>query len=279
MSSNVTLTSSMRNVLSSLQNTTQLMDRSAERLSTGKKVNSALDNPANFFAAKGHLEKANILSGLKDNIGEGIQTVKAADNAVKGIQTMVETMRGTLTQMRTADAPTKAALVTQYNGLVEQLNGFQVDAGYKGVNFLDASSSLTVNFNETGSTKLTATGFNGTSAGLGIVGGSASGVGGLTDLNVATGADISAVEASLNTALTTLRTESSKLSSNLNVMSTRNSFITDMVNTLNVGAEKLVNADMNEEGANLSLLQTRQQLATTSLSLASQAAQSVLRLF
>jgi flagellin len=52
-----------------------------------------------------------------------------------------------------------------------------------------------------------------------------------------------------------------------------------MVNTLNTGADNLTLADMNEEGANMLMLQTRQNLGTTSLSLASQAAQAVLRLF
>lgn len=77
----------------------------------------------------------------------------------------------------------------------------------------------------------------------------------------------------------TLRTESSKLASNLAILSTRESFITDMNNVLTEGANKLTAADTNEEGANMLILQTRQQLGTTSLSIASQAAQSVLRLF
>ena len=52
-----------------------------------------------------------------------------------------------------------------------------------------------------------------------------------------------------------------------------------MINVLESGANNLVNADMNEEGANMLMLQTRQALGTSSLSIASQAAQSVLRLF
>jgi flagellin-like hook-associated protein FlgL len=52
-----------------------------------------------------------------------------------------------------------------------------------------------------------------------------------------------------------------------------------MISTLTGGADKLTLADMNEEGANLLMLQTRQALSTTALSLSSQAAQSVLRLF
>ncbi|TXT17588.1 MAG: flagellin domain-containing protein [bacterium] len=76
-----------------------------------------------------------------------------------------------------------------------------------------------------------------------------------------------------------LRTESAGLASNLSILTTRQQFITDMVNTLVDGAGKLTNADTNEEGANMLLLQTRQQLGVTALSLSAQAAQSVLRLF
>jgi flagellin len=65
----------------------------------------------------------------------------------------------------------------------------------------------------------------------------------------------------------------------LSIIQTRIDFTTDMVNTLKEGADKLTLADINEEGANMLMLQTREQLGTTSLSLASQAAQGVLRLF
>jgi flagellin-like hook-associated protein FlgL len=65
----------------------------------------------------------------------------------------------------------------------------------------------------------------------------------------------------------------------MSVITIRQEFTTNMISTLQTGADKLTLADMNEEGANMLMLQTRQQLATTALSLASQAAQSVMRLF
>jgi flagellin-like hook-associated protein FlgL len=83
----------------------------------------------------------------------------------------------------------------------------------------------------------------------------------------------------LETATSNLRTESKKLSNNLSIITAREDFTSQMINTLSDGAAKLTDADMNEEGANMLMLQTRLALGTTSLSLASQAAQSVLRLF
>ena len=92
-------------------------------------------------------------------------------------------------------------------------------------------------------------------------------------------ANIKKSSTQLETALSTLRTESSKLSANLSVVTTRQDFTNNMISTLQTGADNLTLADTNEEGANMLMLQTRQNLGITSLSMASQAAQAVLRLF
>ena len=99
------------------------------------------------------------------------------------------------------------------------------------------------------------------------------------DNNWATTSDITASIDELDAARDTLRTEAKTLSSNLNIVNTRQDFTEGMINVLSDGAANLTLADMNKEGANMLMLQTRQALGTTSLSMASQAAQSVLRLF
>jgi flagellin-like hook-associated protein FlgL len=83
----------------------------------------------------------------------------------------------------------------------------------------------------------------------------------------------------LEEATSSLRIEAKVLANNLSIITAREEFSAQMINTLGDGAAKLTEADMNEEGANMLMLQTRQALGTTSLSLASQAAQGVLRLF
>lgn len=280
----INLTAAMRSNLVSLQSTEVLLNRTQERLATGLKVNSALDNPTNFFSARGHNQRADQLTGLKDNIGEAIQTVKAADKGVKAISSTIEQLRGIVTQARSALTATTSAtqlqsLDDQYNEVVKQLNNLQSDSTYKGINFLSGSASLTVNFNETSSTSLTMTGFSGTASGLAISGGTASGSGSIASANLSSTSGLNNIETTLNNAIATLGSEGSKLAANLGILTTRQDFITDMVNTLKEGATKLTAADTNEEGANMLMLQTRQQLGVTSLSLASQAAQSVLRLF
>ena len=83
----------------------------------------------------------------------------------------------------------------------------------------------------------------------------------------------------LTTALGTVASQASDFGSHLSIVQNRQTFTNNMINTLRVGADGLTLADTNEEGANMLALQTRQQLSVTALSLASQAQQSVLKLF
>ena len=92
-------------------------------------------------------------------------------------------------------------------------------------------------------------------------------------------ADIDSALASIESAKLRLRGAASSLSNNLDIITTRLNFTNEFINVLAEGANKLVQADQNEEGANLLQLQTRQQLGTISLSLANQAQQAILRLF
>ena len=83
----------------------------------------------------------------------------------------------------------------------------------------------------------------------------------------------------VNAATTTMRSNAKSLASNSTILTTRLDYISSMANILQSGSDNLTLADMNEEGANMLMLQTRQSLGTTSLSMGAQAAQSVMRLF
>ncbi|MFY8157113.1 MAG: flagellin, partial [Rhabdaerophilum sp.] len=91
--------------------------------------------------------------------------------------------------------------------------------------------------------------------------------------------DINDAIGNLTDGLTKLRNQASTFGSNLSVVQTRQDFTNSMIETLETGSDLLVLADQNEEAAKLVTLNTRQQLASTALSLATQAEQSVLRLF
>ena len=86
----ISLTASMRTNLLSLQNTQSLMDMTQERLSTGLKVNSAIDNAASYYTAQSLNNRANDLNALLDSMGQGIQTIQAANEGIEAITDFVE---------------------------------------------------------------------------------------------------------------------------------------------------------------------------------------------
>jgi flagellin len=380
----ISLTAGMRSNLLSLQNTVDLLDRTQGRLATGKKVNSALDNPVSFFASQNLLSRASEIDSLKDAMGQAVQTINAADKGVSAITSMIEQAKGIAQSALSADntqdtvtveittnfeagdtidigdvtftattgevdnkfsvgtgdnaeadtATNLAAAINaadyseeeytftataadgvltiskhvtdgaqvdavaadiddtgltggevttevvdagtselenlqdQYNALLTQLTELAEDSGYKGKNLLSATEtlrSMTVQFE---GTDLEVEGFNATADGLGI-----------TDAEWTAAGSIDGDLTKLDDALDTLRSESAKLSSNLSIITVRQDFTDNMINVLTQGSDDLTLADTNEEGANMLMLQTRQSLSSTALSLSAQAAQSVLRLF
>ena len=367
--SDISLTASMRTNLLSLQNTQSLMDQTQERLSTGKKVNSAIDNPSSYYTAQSLSNRASDLDSLLDSMGQGIQTIKAANEGIEAITSFVQqakavanTARDTsgvaeavsgktftkfdgdvtvtigndtytvavnstdqsdmekLTEKISGDGAVSAALtdagltldyddtnkvmkvtgtdgkdkvsisikandlsfsatidtdsratsVDQFNQIVDQINQLANDSSYKGVNLLKGDD-LKVIFNEDRSSYIEVKGTDLTAAGLGLKEVDQ------TAWSTNNGVDdtISAIEA----AVTRLRDVASEFGNNYSIVQTRQDFTENLINVLEEGADDLTLADMNEESANMLALQTRQQLGINSLSLASQAAQSVLQLF
>jgi flagellin-like hook-associated protein FlgL len=278
----ITLTSGMRANLVSLQKTNDLMELTQKRLSSGKKVNSALDDPVSYFTAVAHEQRAGDLASRKDEMSESIQLIKAADSGIESIRSLIAAAKSLATSALSGETTSDInTLMGQYHQVMAQINDIAADSGYKGVNLLD-SSSIThqVKFDELGTSNLSITGFDADSTGATLsmmsftTGNDWVSAGGTADK-----AEINSAITRMDTATRSLRTESSKLANNLSIITARQDFTQGMINVLKDGAGGLTNADMNEEGANMLMLQTRQQLGTTSLSLASQAAQAVLRLF
>ncbi len=135
------------------------------------------------------------------------------------------------------------ALQTQYNEMRTQITALAGDSGYKGKNLL-TDVTMTVKFE--GST-MDVKGFDASAGGLGI-----------TEATWTAGGDIDADLDLLDTALDTLSQNASGLSGNLSIITVRQEFSTNMINTLTEGSDKLTLADTNEEGANMLMLQTRQ---------------------
>ncbi|MBN9361898.1 MAG: hypothetical protein J0J09_10390, partial [Devosia sp.] len=96
----VNLSKAVRSNLLSLQSTAASMAKTQERLATGLKVNSALDNPTNFFTASSLNSRASDMANLLDSMSNGIKTIEAADNGLSSITKTVESMQSALRQAR-----------------------------------------------------------------------------------------------------------------------------------------------------------------------------------
>jgi flagellin len=389
----ITLSNAVRSSLLSLQNTTQLINRTQNRLSTGLEVAGPIDDPVKFFQAKTLSDRATDFDDKKSGIDQGISTLTAAIDGAEGIENIVSQMKGLALSAKSATSSTIAELVSQFNDLRTQIANLASDTTYQGQNLVNGTgTTLTVNFStDTTSTLAVASvdiseggdglairqvltqaeqsgavvnvsyafgtttsltiadtmsitfanqsAFTFGSQGLytfaygtvdvgisvGSVGGAASAstfaltqvlaagttltltIGSALDVQendvLLSGADSVGVSAtvgtvtgqyivdstltnqintlvnSLDSALTTLRTKSQTLGSNVALLQTRLDFTESYVNTLQGGADKLTLADLNEEGANLLALQTRQQLGISALSFAGQAEQGILALF
>lgn len=166
----ISLTSSARANLMSLQNTAKLLGQTQAHLSSGKKVNSALDNATSYFASQGFLNSANDLAGLKDSMATALQTIKAASDAITSIKTVVQQLQGIANSaLQTTDDTVRAGLATQYNSLMTQLDDLANDASFNGTNLVNSiASSLKVVFNASNTTYLTVAGQNLRTSGLGI---------------------------------------------------------------------------------------------------------------
>ncbi len=97
--SNITLSASVRQNLLSLQGTADLLATTQGRLATGKKVNSALENPTNFFTAAGLDARASDISNLLDSIGNGVQVLQAADTGISSLSKLVDTAKSIANQV------------------------------------------------------------------------------------------------------------------------------------------------------------------------------------
>ncbi|MCU0893780.1 MAG: flagellin [Rhodospirillales bacterium] len=304
MASNVTLSSTARTNLLSIQNTASLIGRTQDRLSTGLSVKSPIDDAVKYFQAKSLSDRAGDLSERKDGIDQGVSALEATIKATEGMEKLVKQMKGIVDSARSQSVDERIEAQKQLKELVTQVQRLVDDASYKGLNLINSTSStLSVRFSEKSDSKLDVNGvdFNagefyldetGTALGVNVAQTGYSrlvmALGFATQLseyNLANAADLASFNAHADTVLkgldktiTNLRSKASNIANNASILRVRLDFTKEYVNTLQGGADKLTLADLNEEGANIMALQTRQQLGIQALSLAGQAEQSILRL-
>ncbi|OPY66105.1 MAG: Flagellin [Syntrophorhabdus sp. PtaU1.Bin050] len=275
----ISLTAQMTANLLSLQGTSKLLGITQEHLATGKKVNSAIDDPVAYFDSEAHYQLASDYATFKNAMSEAVQTIKSATDTIESVKEILQQMKSAVTSAKSAATQSEASdYRANYNTLRTQLNNLVGDAIYKGVNLLE-DDDLAVVFNVEGD-KLTVQGFCATAGnnGLSILTQGTLGTWFVTG-GAPVNANLSAKITAIDDAITTLRSKAKVMATNLGIVTTRQDFTNNMIATLNTGGDNLTLADMNEEGANMLMLQTRQSMGIQSLSIASQSAQQVLQLF
>src|SRR6201991_3801184 len=116
--SGIVLSSSVRQNLLSLQSTADLLATTQNRLATGKKVNTALDNPTNYFTAASLDNRASDINNLLDGIGNGVQVLQAANTGITSLQKLVDSAKSVATQalQATVGYSTKSSVSVTING-------------------------------------------------------------------------------------------------------------------------------------------------------------------
>lgn len=269
----VSLSAATTSALLSTQRTIAFADQARERLATGLKVNRPSDNAPAFFQAQALTGRAGDLLAVKSGINQGLSALGGAQAGIDAIASLTNQLKGIALAAQSGTAEQRQAAAAQFDALRGQIDSLAADAGYGGINLLASSpNDLTVSFNPTATSGLTISGVASDAASLGI--GTAAGA----YNNFATFADIDNALSQLDLAIGTLNATASTLGSNAGVLNTRLDFTAALTGELQTGAGKLVNADLNEEGAKLLSLQLARSLGLVGLNIANESRQAVLEL-
>ncbi|MBX7199506.1 MAG: flagellin [Rhodospirillaceae bacterium] len=297
MAQEITLSTATRTNLLSLQNTTSLIGRTQERLASGLKVNSALDDALAYFKARNLNSRAADLQNIKDSINGGVSVIKAAIQGLDSMESVLKQMKAIAQSAISApESTTRAKLASQFNELRSQVDGLAEDSSFNGVNLLKNSPAafapgadqLTVKFNERTEPQainqlvisgLRIADYRSIMATSAVTVGTAGNTLVWGQTGTAAIKAINSALSAIDSALVSVRQASQQFGTNSSLLQIRADFTSQIINTLKGGASDLVNADMNEESANLLSLQTRQQLGTISLSIAQKSEEAILRLF
>ncbi|HVJ54559.1 MAG TPA: flagellin [Aliidongia sp.] len=314
--SGITLDSSSRNTLLSLQNVSQLFNTTQGQLNTGKKVNSAADGATAFFQASALSDRASDILNRKSNVDQSVQSLQTALTATSAVTGLLKQLQAVEQGARGASLNQRIAATQQFKDIGQQLSQLVKDASFQGLNILTSTSStLSTQFSERTAATFTITGYNlvATSTNNGktlftqaavfksdgslsfsaLVGDStqANEVKGFSSLDLSgTAAGQGTVKASIANAIFTgtdnrisnainqLRAITSALGTNVTILQSRSTFSSNYANSLTSGANALTLADLNTEAANSQALQLRQQFGVQALVSANTQNQSVLTL-
>ena len=168
MADNITLSTAVRTSLLSLQGTSDLIGRTQNRLSTGLKVSSAIDDPVAFFQSKSLSDRAGDFQEKKDSIDQGVSNLTTATDGLEAVESIVRQLKGIAQNLKSATGTQFTSLVSQFNDLRGQIDNLTTDSTYQGVNLINGTGeTLTVEFSDKTASKLTVSSVDVTADGLG----------------------------------------------------------------------------------------------------------------
>ncbi len=260
--------------LESLDATNSQLTTTQNRISTGLKVASATDNGATWAVAQNIRATVGALGTVQDSLNRGISVADVAVSAGQTISDLLNQMKAKA--LAATDTSATATDITNYandfTALRNQIAKIVSTSDFNGVNMIKTSgSSVMALASASGAVKVTVAAVN-----LGLGGGTVTVTAGSTFTSNATA---SAVLALVNTSITNVNAAVAKLGTGVNALNSQLSFVQTQTDTLTTGVGNLVDADVAKESANLTALQTKQQLGAQALSIANSSSSILLSLF
>jgi len=298
--SSITSSAVSRDAVLNLVAGAEMVARLEKRLITGLKVSSPDDDAKAYYKALSLSSRAADFTKRKLEIDQGVSNLKAGVSGASLADSILKQMKGIINTARSADSTTRAALSSQFSDLSRQINTAIRDGSFSGLNLVDNSSaSMTVYFNQATTASLTVTATNllasklmttmgtaATTGGLVALGNmlqaAGAAVGGFSDLTsqntLSPAAVLDSVSSVIDRGVSRIRSQSALMGGNITFLQSRINFTTDYTATLNDGAGKLTNSDLDADGAALACLLTRQQIGIQALSIAGQQQAAVINL-
>jgi len=260
--------------LQSLNQTTQELQQTETRVSSGMAVASAQDNPAIWAIAQGQSQQVAALSSVTSSLNRASSIADVATSAGQSVSDLLNQVKQTVLSATDATLSTSArsSLNASYQSLLTQINDVIQNASFDGANLLDGSTSnLQFMTNGEASQFLTLTGQD-----LAL-GGPLLSVSATSSINTVTNA--TAALGQVNASITAVNNALSELGSQANQITNHQTFVSQLSSSLNTGIGNLVDADMAAESARLQALQVQQQLSVQAVQIANSTPQTILSLF
>ncbi len=244
------------------------------RLNTGLKVADARDNGAVFAIAQGLRADVGAFNAISDSFDRASSALDVAVSAGTAVSDLLVELRTLALSANDAslDAASRTSLNEDFVSLRDQITSIVTNADFNGVNLIDGTTAnIQILTDVNASSQITVTGEN-LSLGGSLITLAAS-------ADISTQAEASTAIATLDTNIASVNNALARLGTDSRRLELQNTFVTQLVDTLEAGIGNLVDADLAEESARLQSLQVRQQLGVQALSIANQSPQIVLSLF